>query len=97
MTDRQQVFVGPFGNRFLAWLVSSKRFLTPAKRARLPEFIVELQNKMHGAKRGHTVADIMVERAKATVPLIGRKTTRPGGFIRQKRHAHRQFLLHFIR
>jgi len=55
---------------------------------------------MHGAKRGHTAADIMLERANATEPLIGTKTTRPGGFIRQEDMTiatHHQFLPHFTR
>jgi hypothetical protein len=72
----------------------------PAKRARLAELIVASQNQMHGTKRGHTVADIMVERAKATASLIGTKTTRLGSFIRTEdmtNATHRQFLPHVSR
>jgi len=48
------------------------------------KFFATVQNKMHWATHGHTAAEIIVERADATEPFIGMKTTRPGGIIRKE-------------
>jgi hypothetical protein len=46
-------------------------------------FFATVQNKMHWATHGRTAAEIIAERADATKPLMGMKTTRPGGIIRR--------------
>jgi hypothetical protein len=38
---------------------------------------------MHWATHGRTAAEIIAERADATKPFMGMKTTRPGGIIRK--------------
>jgi hypothetical protein len=48
------------------------------------KFFATVQNKMHFATHGHTAAEIVVERADATEPFMGMKTTRPGGVIRKQ-------------
>ena len=45
-------------------------------------FFAAVQNKMHWAAHGHTAAEVIHERADATQPMMGLKTTRPGG-VRQ--------------
>ncbi len=47
-------------------------------------FFATVQNKMHWATHGHTAAEIINERADATQPQMGIKTTRPGGIIRKE-------------
>ncbi|MFH1708303.1 MAG: virulence RhuM family protein [Planctomycetota bacterium] len=47
------------------------------------EFFATVQNKMHWATHGHTAAEVIHERADATRPFMGLKTTRPGGIIRK--------------
>lgn len=47
------------------------------------QFFATVQNKMHWATHGHTAAEIIVKRADADQPLMGLKTTRPGGIIRK--------------
>jgi hypothetical protein len=39
---------------------------------------------MHWASHGHTAAEVIAERADAAQPLMGLKTTRPGGIIRKE-------------
>jgi len=48
------------------------------------KFFATVQNKMHFATHGHTAAEIIIERADATEPFMGMKTTRPGGVIRKQ-------------
>jgi len=48
------------------------------------KFFATVQNKMHWATHGHTAAEIIIERADATEPFMGMKTTRPGGIIRKE-------------
>ena len=47
-------------------------------------FFATVQNKMHWATHGHTGAEVIAERADATQPFMGLKTTRPGGIIRKE-------------
>ncbi len=47
-------------------------------------FFATVQNKMHWASHGHTAAEVIHQRADATKPLMGIKTTRPGGIIRKE-------------
>jgi len=47
-------------------------------------FFATVQNKMHWATHGHTAAEVITERADATQPFMGLKTTRPGGIIRKE-------------
>jgi len=44
-------------------------------------FFATVQNKMHWAAHGHTAAEVIHQRADADQPLMGLKTTRPGGVI----------------
>jgi hypothetical protein len=46
-------------------------------------FFKTVQNKMHWATHGHTAAEVIHQRADAAKPLMGLKTTRPGGIIRK--------------
>ncbi len=46
-------------------------------------FFATVQNKMHWATHGHTAAEVIHQRADASQPLMGLKTTRPGGVIRK--------------
>lgn len=48
------------------------------------EFFATVQNKMHWATHGRTAAEIIHERADGTKPLMGMKTTRPGGVIKRE-------------
>ena len=48
------------------------------------QFFATVQNKMHWATHGHTAAEVIHERADATQPLMGLKTTRPGRIIRRE-------------
>jgi hypothetical protein len=48
------------------------------------QFFATVQNKMHWATHGHTAAEVIAERADGTQPLMGMKTTRPGGVIRKQ-------------
>ncbi len=48
------------------------------------EFFATVQNKMHWATHGHTAAEIIHKRADATKPLMGMKSTRPGGIIKRE-------------
>jgi hypothetical protein len=47
------------------------------------QFFATVQNKMHWATHGHTAAEVIHERADATQPLMGLRTTRPGKIIRR--------------
>jgi hypothetical protein len=47
-------------------------------------FFATVQNKMHWATHGHTAAEVIHERADATQPLMGLRTTRPGKIIRRE-------------
>ncbi|ADG68478.1 conserved hypothetical protein [Planctopirus limnophila DSM 3776] len=47
------------------------------------EFFATVQNKMHWAAHGHTAAEVIHRRADANQPLMGMKSTRPGGVIRK--------------
>ena len=47
-------------------------------------FFATVQNKMHWATHGHTAAEVIAERADATQPFMGLKTTRSGGIIRKE-------------
>jgi len=47
------------------------------------QFFATVQNKMHWAAHGHTAAEVVHERADAGRPLMGLKTTRPGGVVRK--------------
>jgi len=46
-------------------------------------FFATVQNKMHFASHGQTAAEIIHSRADAAKPLMGLKSTRPGGIIRK--------------
>jgi hypothetical protein len=46
-------------------------------------FFATVQNKMHWATHGHTAAEVIHERADASKPHMGLKTTRPGGIVRR--------------
>jgi hypothetical protein len=46
-------------------------------------FFATVQNKMHWATHGHTAAEVINERADSSQPLMGLRTTRPGGVIRK--------------
>ncbi len=46
-------------------------------------FFATVQNKIHWATHGHTAAEVIAERADAAQPLMGLKTTRPGGLVRK--------------
>ena len=45
------------------------------------QFFATVQNKMHWAAHGNTAAEVIHNRADATQPFMGLKTTRPGGII----------------
>ncbi len=47
-------------------------------------FFATVQNKMHWAAHGQTAAEVIHERADASLPLMGMKSTRPGGIIRKE-------------
>ena len=46
-------------------------------------FFATVLNKMHWAAHGHTAAEVIHQRADASLPLMGMKSTRPGGLIRK--------------
>ena len=46
-------------------------------------FFATVQNKMHFATHGHTAAEIVHQRADATKPFMGMRTTRTGGIVRK--------------
>lgn len=48
------------------------------------EFFATVQNKMHWATHGHTAAEVVYLRADAGKPLMGMKSTRPGGIVRKE-------------
>jgi hypothetical protein len=48
------------------------------------QFFATVQNKMHWATHGRTAAEVIHQRADATRPLMGLKTTRPGRIIRRE-------------
>ncbi|RPI76051.1 MAG: hydroxyacid dehydrogenase, partial [Desulfobacteraceae bacterium] len=48
------------------------------------QFFATVQNKMHWAVHGQTAAEVIHERADATQPFMGLKTTRPGGIIHKE-------------
>jgi hypothetical protein len=48
------------------------------------QFFVAVQNKMHWATHGHTAAEVIHQRADATQPMMGLRTTRPGKIIRRE-------------
>lgn len=47
-------------------------------------FFATVQNKMHWATHGHTAAEVIHQRADATQPMMGLRTTRPGKIIRRE-------------
>ncbi|MFM9962470.1 MAG: virulence RhuM family protein [Planctomycetaceae bacterium] len=47
------------------------------------QFFATVQNKMHWATHGHTAAEVIHQRADSSEPLMGLKSTRPGGVIRK--------------
>ena len=47
------------------------------------QFFATVQNKMHWATHGHTAAEVIHQRADSSQPLMGLKSTRPGGVIRK--------------
>ena len=48
------------------------------------QFFATVQNKMHWATHGQTAAEVIHARADANQPLMGLKTTRPGGIVRKE-------------
>ena len=48
------------------------------------QFFATVQNKMHWATHGHTAAEVIHQRADATQPMMGLRTTRPGRIIRRE-------------
>ena len=47
-------------------------------------FFATVQNKMHWATHGQTAAEVIHARVDAGKPLMGLKTTRPGGIVRRE-------------
>ena len=47
-------------------------------------FFATVQNKMHWATHGQTVAEVIQARADAGQPLMGLRTTRPGGIVKKE-------------
>jgi hypothetical protein len=47
-------------------------------------FFATVQNKMHWATHGQTAAEVIHARADARQPMMGLKTTRPGGILRRE-------------
>lgn len=47
-------------------------------------FFATVQNKMHWATHGHTAAEMIHQRADGGKPMMGLKTTRPGGIVRKE-------------
>lgn len=47
-------------------------------------FFATVQNKMHFAAHGRTAAEVVFDRADASQPSMGLKTTRPGGIVRKE-------------
>jgi hypothetical protein len=48
------------------------------------KFFATVQNKMHWATHGQTAAEVIHARVNAAKPLMGLKTTRPGGIVRRE-------------
>ncbi len=48
------------------------------------KFFATVQNKMHWATHGQTAAEVIHARADAGKPLMGLKSTRPGGIVRRE-------------
>jgi hypothetical protein len=48
------------------------------------KFFATVQNKMHWATHGQTAAEVILARVDAGKPLMGLKTTRPGGIVRRE-------------
>jgi hypothetical protein len=48
------------------------------------KFFATVQNKMHWACHGQTAAEVIHARVDAAKPLMGLKTTRPGGIVRRE-------------
>src|SRR5664280_3096576 len=48
------------------------------------KFFATVQNKMHWATHGQTAAEVIHARVDAGKPLMGLKTTRPGGIVRRE-------------
>jgi hypothetical protein len=48
------------------------------------QFFATVQNKMHWAVHGQTAAEVIHARADASQPLMGLKSTRPGGIVRRE-------------
>ena len=48
------------------------------------KFFATVQNKMHWAAHGQTTAEVIHARVDAGRPLMGLKTTRPGGIVRRE-------------
>ena len=48
------------------------------------QFFATVQNKMHWAAHGQTAAEVIYARVDASQPLMGLKSTRPGGIIRKE-------------
>lgn len=48
------------------------------------QFFATVQNKVHWATHGHTAAEVVYLRADAGKPLMGMKSTRPGGIVRKE-------------
>lgn len=46
-------------------------------------FFATVQNKMHWAAHGHTAGEVIHKLADANLPMMGLKSTRPGGVIRK--------------
>jgi hypothetical protein len=47
------------------------------------QFFANVQNKMHWATHGHTAAEVIHQRADASQPFMGLKSTRPGNVIQR--------------
>jgi len=48
------------------------------------KFFATVQNKMHWATHGQTAAEVIYARVDAGKPVMGLKTTRPGGIVRRE-------------
>ena len=48
------------------------------------KFFATVQNKMHWATHGQTAAEVIHARVDASKPLMGLKTTHPGGIVRRE-------------
>lgn len=71
-----------FYQKVLDIYATSVDYTADAEQSR--RFFAAVQNKMHWASHGHTAAEVVFARADGSKPLMGMKSTRPGGIIRRE-------------